>query len=168
MQFQIYRVGSSVHFTPRPGGVWVTDRLAVKRCVLPLVFIFASLVSCDIRFGWKWSNNGVNPIISRLGRVRHPKHRFNSYQMAWITKAWVAVSNVLVRCLCHGEECGSPKWFFFKSFFYWSSPVVIILSFLLDLKLMNHNRPTENVFQKYVRHRIITCWHAIPLPGNTH
>lgn len=71
MYLHIYHVGSSVHFTPRPGGVWVTNRLAVKRCILPLIFIFTSLVSCDIGFGWKWSNNGINLIISIVGRVRH-------------------------------------------------------------------------------------------------
>ena len=53
----IYRVGCSVHFAPCPGGMWVTDRLAVKHCVFPLVFIFTSLVASDIRFSWKGKIN---------------------------------------------------------------------------------------------------------------
>lgn len=52
-----YRVGCSIYFTPCPGGMWVTNRLAVQHCIFPLVFIFTSLVAGDIRFCCKGKIN---------------------------------------------------------------------------------------------------------------
>lgn len=57
LYIHIYRVGCSVHFTPGPGGMWVTNRLAVKHSIFSLIFIFTSLVASDIRFCWKGKIN---------------------------------------------------------------------------------------------------------------
>lgn len=52
----MYRVGGAVHLAPRPGRVWVTHRLAVEHCILPLVFVLTPLVAGDVRLCCRGKN----------------------------------------------------------------------------------------------------------------
>lgn len=87
--------------------------------------------------------------------------------MAWITKAWVAVSNVLFRCLCNGEECGSPKCFFFPPpFLLKQSSCHYYFKLLAGLEWIRAS-PLKNGVRKYTHHialSLVGMWSLYSAP----